>query len=122
MIKKIFLAFLILGSVSCWSWAAYDDSFTLNRASFTKTNEGPIAISTYPGMFLVGVLVSSASAATGLITLYDSNGVVSNTLGAINLGTVFYAPFEVKCSSGITYTTTGNSAGVTIIWKDLRIR
>ncbi len=125
--KKIvlFLGMFLLTSVS----HAYWETLRENSSSFTMTNEGPIAIATgsLQGGILVGVVVSSANAGGGTLKLWNAmnpGGVAISTIGIINIGQItttspapFFIPFDVRVSSGITYQTTGNTNGVTIIYK-----
>ena len=119
--KKILFAagLLFMGSVS---HAAWTDSSLLNKSSFTNTNESLAMISsrTLPGGILRGVVVSS-SMANGVLTIYDSLGAASGTIAVLSLyngntSGAFYIPFDVRISSGLTYTTAGNTVGVSIIY------
>lgn len=122
----LFLSLFLFGSVSYAFW----ETLSMYSSSFTMTNEGPIAISSndLQGGVLVGVAVGSCSAG-GILKLWNARNpglnVAISTIGIINLtGTgntsdndPFYIPFNVRVSSGISYQTTGNANGVTIIYK-----
>ncbi len=133
----LFLCFIFIGS---YCGAAYLEGYQLNQASFTQTNEGPVPISSGTNMrngygLLIGVQVSSPMA-NGTITFADafSSGTTGTALGTLStvavvslagggnapVGTSFYIPFEIKLSSGLSYTTSNNSKGVTIIYKSLK--
>ena len=65
----------------------------------------------------------------GSIALYDSSATATNQIANIGFGTPgagvgggWTVPIEVRVSSGITYTTSGNTTGVTIIYKETRPR
>lgn len=119
--KKIFWAALIFG-LPIYAQALGWDSNIPNRSSFTATNETTATISstTMPGGVFVGVAISS-SMSNGLVTFYDSRGSATNTIGKLSLTSSgqqsWYVPFEVRVSSGLTYTTTGNTVGITIVYK-----
>ena len=124
--KKIglFLGFLFLSGLS---HAAYIESYSLGTASFTTTNDAQVQISTHGGI-LVGVVIDSPSNG-GLLTLADAKIAITGgpvtystfsilSLGGTGFQTVpVYIPYGIYLSSGLTYTTSGNAGGVTIIWK-----
>jgi hypothetical protein len=130
MIKRIGFC---LGLVSClflnrFSYAAWGDEFMLGRSSFTSTNDTLVAVSTggvNPNPILLtggvfdGVVIASNSS-NGIATFYDSIGSATKEIGFVSMnGTSSgsnYISFEVRLSSGLTYTTTGNS-GISIIYK-----
>lgn len=119
MIRRVsfLVVFFLLAGVSR---AAYVESFVAGSASYTQTSDSLVVIPrSFPGTVLIGVLIGTPTAA-GSIKVYDSSGSATNQLGNIDLGARFYAPFDVKITSGITYTTTGNSGGITILYKKLR--
>lgn len=114
---------------------AYVEQYQLNSASFTITNETTARISTtnMHGGILVGVIIDSPSA-LGVLTIADAYvsfttpGIVFSTIAILSLGSgnspstlPTYIPFNVKLSSGLTYTTSNNTGGVTIIYKSLRV-
>lgn len=126
MKKALILFVLIFIGFKSQSYAAWGDESLINRSSYVVTNETLASISstTIPGGVFVGVVVSS-SLVSGMVTFYDTNGVKTSTIGVVSLqGTgngAFYIPFEVRISSGLTYTSTGNAApGFTIIYKITR--
>lgn len=111
--------FCLLSSVCYGAW---NDQNLLNRASFTPTSDTLAYVPlTYGGTVLKGVILSSEAATS--VKIYDSSGVVSNQiafLGSATPGGSNYIPFNVRLSSGLTYTTAGNTLGVTFIY--LRVR
>jgi len=85
-----------------------------------------------PGDILGKLVVNTR--ATGVIAetikIFDSSGVASGLIGTIDLSTgtaptggpnyaneYFYA---LRISSAITYTKTGTSSDITILWKNVR--
>lgn len=121
----IFTALVLAASISR---AAYIETYQLSSTSFTLTSEGPVQVSTHGGI-LVGVIIDSPSLG-GTLTLADAkipitggNLVTYSTFSILSLGgTGFtsvptYIPYGVYLSSGLSYKTTSNTGGVTIIWK-----
>src|SRR5690349_6737518 len=82
-------------------------------SSFTTTNDTLQQISS--AKTLERVVVSSVTAG-GLLTVYDSRGSASRIVAVVTLGVANYYDFEITVSSGLTYSTTANSGGVTIIY------
>lgn len=96
------------GPIAYSSFTATTDSTLLRSATSTNT-----IVQT-----LTAVVVSSASAASGaVLKIYNSTWTTSNQVAMISLTTVGYYPFNDTVLKGIFYTTTGNSSGVTIIYK-----
>ena len=131
--KKLFLSLIAVMVFCSISKAASYDTDLLNQASFTKTNEGPICISSgfTRGGYLVGVVIGSQSA-LGTLTLADA--YVSTTGNTVSYATFSilslsggnaanslptYVPYGIRLSSGLMYTTSNNT-NVTIIWKSYR--
>ena len=111
------LAFAALLALPSLSFAYGESSVSVSLSSFTLTNDTTKSIRTASGtpMSLESVIVSSPSAG-GTITLYDSNGTATNRIGVISLNNANQFFYNVKVSSGITYTTNTNSGGVTITY------
>lgn len=99
---------------------AYWDTVGVYDSSYTITNEGPVVITnTPPGTIFVGVVIGSATS-NGTLKVYNSSGVASNQIANINLGSIMGYAYNIRVSSSITYTTTNNTGGVTIIFKRVR--
>lgn len=128
IVKKfsVFLVSFLFVGLSYGYW----ETLRMNSSSFTTTNEGPIAISSnnLQGGIFVGVVVGSDTVG-GTLKIWDARNpggnVAISTITIINLtgtgngtnNTPYYLPFDVRLSSGLTYQTSGNSNGVTIIYK-----
>lgn len=111
--KNVFLAVVavaLLGGVSL-----ADD---VKRSSFTATNDAlRIIPGATAGKTLVAVVVSSPTTG-GTISLYNSNGsAADNLITTVHCGTIQNPVYEVRVSSGLSYTTDDCTGGVTIIWK-----
>jgi hypothetical protein len=52
-----------------------------------------------------------------LLTVYDSSRTATSPIARIGLTTVGAYYFDVKISSGLTYTTATNTQGVTILYQ-----
>jgi hypothetical protein len=84
-------------------------------SSFTKTNDTAQNITDW--RYLKAVVVSSASAG-GFCTVYNSSWTTTNqVLPAVNLGTIGVYEVDLYMDQGVTYTTTGNSNGVSFIGR-----
>jgi hypothetical protein len=94
---------------------AFADFISLNRSSFTATNDTTQRICATPCV-LDSVVVSSPSVG-GLLTIYDSNAAASNKIAVVNTANSGSYRFEVLISSGLTYTTANNTNGITILWR-----
>ena len=109
----------LLGAVNL-SMAAWVESFNQASSTYTITSEGPAYIpQTLPGTVLLYVNVSSPST-NGTLKIYNSSGLASGQIANIDLGARDSYRYEIVLSSGLTYTTTGNVGGVTIIYKRTR--
>ena len=124
--KKIFL-FLTLALSLKMAQAAGLDTYTINSSSYIAEAATLQSISsqTIRGGIFVGVVISSPMP-LGSISFFDSNGVMSSTIGIVSTGNI--APdnrsgaqtvlFNVRISSGLTYTSTGiDRPGLTVIYK-----
>lgn len=123
--KKLLLLGLSLALSS--SAFAFTETREINQSSFTATNDTTAWIqissnafpyfmaNTSPNTDLRAIIVSSPSAG-GTITLYDSQGSAVNKIGVVSLGTIQEAHFNVRLSSGLTYSTSANTSGVTILF------
>jgi len=85
-------------------------------SSFTLTDDSQAIIDDVT--WLHAVVVSSASAG-GYIQLYDREGATPTTslIGVVDLGTLNTYLFDCVVSSGLTYNTSGNAGGVTILYR-----
>ncbi len=128
--KKILFCLSLLLAVPLK--AGYIENYQFGQTSFTTTNETTARISSFTlkgGIFL-GVVVGSPSLA-GSVTFADAYvatsvaGIVYSTFAVVSLvgtgntpvGGPYYIPFNVRLSSGLAYTTTNNTGGITIIYK-----
>jgi len=127
--KKIFVfAAAVLGFYCSGVSAAYVETLQMNNSSFTASNDSYVSIAsrTIPGGIFVGVVISSPSPG-GVVRFFDSLGLVQSTIGVVSLGggglaagydsSANYIPFNVKISSGLTYSVTGNVSGITILYR-----
>lgn len=115
--KKLFLALtLFLAGVG----RIYAD--TPASSSYTATNDTQLLRSQTSTntivRTLVGVIVSSPSS-VGLLKIYNSTYTTAgSTVATISLATVQNYDFHSVVLRGIYYITTGNSNGVTILYRD----
>jgi len=87
------------------------------KTSSTFTNETKQIVGDTNTLYFKSVVVSSATSAASL-TIYDSLGsTITATKIVVDLSTVNVYPFDLYLSSGLTYTTVGNSNGVSIIYR-----
>jgi hypothetical protein len=114
--KKLLFSLLALVGLSAFSHA---DIQGVYKSSFTQTDESLALVAPTTGtpLSLHGIIVSSASAAGGLLTVYDSSRTATSPIARIGLTTVGAYYFDVKISSGLTYTTATNTQGVTILYQ-----
>jgi hypothetical protein len=85
------------------------------KSSFTKTNDTTKYIT--DSRYLKAIVVSSATAGA-FCTVYNSTWTAANqVLPAVDLGTLGVYEVNLYMDQGITYTTTGNANGVSLIWR-----
>lgn len=108
----------LLISLLSLSLASMGMAFEVSPSSYTATDDSLKIIEHHTGgaRSLVAVIVSSPTA-LGTITIYDSSGTATGKIGTIHCGTVQDPSFNVRLSSGLTYSSLGCSNGVTIIYK-----
>jgi len=88
------------------------------KSSHTRTSDTTKEISSTKHVkYLRSVIVSSPTA-DGWMTIYNSRGAASNEIGTVDLGTANQYNYDLSISSGLTYTTSGNANGVTILYQD----
>lgn len=115
--KRVFLMAVLLG-LSHNVFAIQSISENINTASTTYTNDSFKRIpGSLPGSELFAVVVPSATSG-GVLGLYDSSGAASGFISSVTLQAIYNPIFQVRVSSGITYTTTGNANGVVIIYRN----
>lgn len=113
--KKALLAVAVLFCASV-SQAYMGDS--VSQSSFTVTNDSAKQLTGTTKWSVLDRVVVSSTSTGGAIALYDNTaGNTSSKIGVVDLGTIQSPTFNVRVSSGITYTTTGNTNGVTILWR-----
>lgn len=115
--KKLIFALLI----GCTGFAQAYQGGTVNIGSFTKTNDTTACIISSGPLndwphFLNKVIVAGASA-TGAIVIYSSTWTNTPIISSITLSTQGTYNFDDMKVNGICYTTTGNTNGVSIIYK-----
>ena len=104
--------------------AAWNDADLINQASFTLANPSLANIKgTRPGDVLRGVILSTETKL--LVNIYDSSGTSTNQIASLGVSTVGiinseYIPFNVRVSSGLTISISGNTKGVTFIYLKVR--
>ena len=117
MKKVLFLCLIFISSVS---YSAYIDD--VDKTSFTITNDGPVLISSATAGSVLRSVIISSGAPNFQIKIYDSKGTavnqISNLSGSGTADNSKQIIFDVRISSGITYTIVGNNAGgVTFIYR-----
>lgn len=112
--KRILIAILALGcaSVSMAEGTAY-------RSTWTATNETAILESTTTVIHTLSQIIVSSASPNGLLLIVNSSFTINaSTIALINLAEVGTYDFkDLFVSKGLWYRTTGNSNGVTIIYK-----
>ena len=116
MKKIISLALLFLASVSFAGERMIPQvTQCVFKSSYTATADTAKYISN--SKYIDGIIVSSASAG-GWIKIYNSTFTAAGQLiPAIDLSTVGYWPLHLVVS-GLTYTTSGNTNGIAIIYRE----
>lgn len=128
--RKTFLAVSLilgyLGYVCAWTNTRWD----LNRSSFTDATATATRIEdSNHGDFLTHVTIGKCGGPQpSRLTIYDSSGTtdlderiweVDTSSNATSCNAIADYPIFVQISSGITYTLTGSSSPVIMIyWKD----
>lgn len=84
----------------------------VNKSSFTQTNDTKYIAANFLDKVVVGVATSG-----GTLEIYNSTWTTQVLVSSITLGTVFTHDFDDTRLRGLYYRTTGNSNGVTIIYK-----
>jgi hypothetical protein len=89
-------------------------NYSLQYSSYTASADTLKEIS--GATALIRVMVSSGTSGGSLI-LYNSKSSATGKIATIDLGTVNTYEYGVGISSGLTYTSAGNTYGLTIIYK-----
>lgn len=127
-LKKDLLAiFVAVSMVASYASAYQVTRWQVNRSSNTATAETTVVIpKSNPGDILGSVIVNSCGAGSSILTIYDSSGTATGSLGAIDLtsstitgGCLRQIEYFIPISSAITYTKTG-LANITILWNNNR--
>ncbi len=116
--KKITaLALLFLASVSfAGQRFVPQNNPCIFKSSYTATADTTKYIAS--SMYLDSIVVSSASIG-GLVTVYNSTFTsVNQVLPTINMNNVGVWRVNLFMSQGITYTTVGNTNGVSFIYRE----
>lgn len=116
--KRWLVLFVLCGLISRVAHAVIDP--WVNRSSNAVN-----AVTLYaapgvnPGDMLGIVHINKKSATPDVLTIYDSSGAASRSLGIIDLSTTLGDEyiFNYKVSSGITWTKSGSNADVQIFWN-----
>jgi hypothetical protein len=111
---KLLLAVLAVLSLTGTASAFDEVSGAIHRSSFTTTADTLLVVPNTPRA-LVAVVVSSPTVG-GILTVYNSSGTATNPIGIVSLATIQTARYDVRISSGLTYTTNMANGGVTIIY------
>lgn len=111
--------------------------FLISRLSYgvdfeTNKSTNPVTASTLavlsdsdPGDILGSLLINSRATAPETIKLYDSSGTATNLIGTISIssgviGMSSEYRYNLRVSSAITFTKSGGTSDITIIWKNVR--
>ena len=93
--------------------SAIAEPITINRSSFTQTNDTKYLEATYLDKVVVGVATSG-----GVLVIYNSTHTTSSVIvSSISLGTVGTSDFNNTQVKGVYYKATGNTNGFTILYK-----
>lgn len=116
----------IFGLLLCASYlgAAQITRWQVNRASNTSSNETTIPLPrVLVGDILGTVIVNKCGTSQSNLTIFDSSGTTSGSLGVIDTSSssitgscLRQIEYFIPVSSGITYTKTGG-ADITILWN-----
>lgn len=105
--KKVFALLLLCAGTS------FAEPITLNRSSFTQTNDATKCITaTHLDKVIVGV-----TSTAGVLRIYNSTWTTTPVISSITLATVGTYDFGNLAVAGICYITNSNSNGVTILYK-----
>ena len=122
LIKALGLSVVVASTVF-----GFTETREINTSSYTASNDTTklIIISsvnfpqqgaqTGPNTDFRGVLIGSNTFG-GLVTIYDSSGTSTNIVAKIGCDTAKELHYNVRLSSGLTYTTSGCTNGVTILY------
>ena len=125
MRKILFLMPLLVSSLL---WAVdYEVDSSTNPVQASTLSVVP---NSNPGDILGSIVINQRSAGAETLTIYDSSGVASGSLGIIDLSTGT-APtggpntfneyrYNIRVSSAITFTKSAANSNITIIWKNVR--
>jgi len=109
--KKILAALMFVSSLSY----ALEPN-TVNRSSFTQTNETAVIAASYIDKVIVGV-----ATAGGVLTIFNSTtttpGFLTVLVSSISLATVGTYDFYNTKVNGIVYRSVTATNGLTIIYK-----
>lgn len=114
--KKILIGIL---AMACAGISFANDGIA--HSSFTATNDTNLLMrsdtSTNTIVHTLTAVVVSSATAGGVLKIYNSTFSAVNPITFVDLGTVGVRQFFDIQVKGIFYTTTGNSNGVSIIYK-----
>lgn len=114
------LSFILLG-IPAYA-ADYDATNSTNPVSASTLS---VISQAGPGDILVAILVNKRAPTADNLTVYDSSGAASGSLGVIDTstGSVITSNeywYNLRISSGITFTKSASLSDMTIIWKNVR--
>jgi hypothetical protein len=116
LIAAVFMFGLACGIASADQRHAVQTNTCIFKSSYTATSETAKYIPN--SQYLARIIVSSATAG-GWVKVYDSTWTASGQfLPAVNLGAVGVCEIGVAAVNGITYTSSGNTNGVSFIYRE----
>ena len=110
------------------------DDYKANQYFNSLTGVTLIVVSTpsnpQPGDILSSILINQRGGPPGTLLVYDSSRIASGLIGTIDISTGAasqggpFTPnvylYDLRLSSSLTITQTGNSADITILWNKKR--
>lgn len=119
----------LLGLLMALSSTAFGFTETreINQSSFTNTNDTKqwiqqssqtfpfIMSNTGPNTDFRGVVIASPTTG-GTVIVFDSQGVVTSTIATISCANANEFHYNIRLSSGLTYTSNNCTNGATILF------
>ena len=115
MVVIVILGILVFGITNGFCAGKTFTNPCVFASSFTKTAESAYI----PAGYFYGVIIGSASVGSGNIAVYDSTWTTVNQIGNIGIDTKGVYEYQTYLKNGLYYVISGNSAGLSIIWRKL---
>lgn len=101
--KRISWIWLVIGLAgAAWAGDLWLSSYTTTADTMRQIRATPVV--------LHGVIIGTPGAAGTSVTIYNSQAAASSIVSVLEGTTVYFHPFDIYLSSGLTYTKTGVGA------------